>query len=230
MDGSITNIVESLPLSEDHSEPSARPSDDATHARRIDWHYPVIKRVVDFGAAIVLGIPFLLLLPFLALAIYLDSPGPTFYSQMRVGRNGNHFRIYKLRSMAIDAERHGAVWAQSADPRVTRVGRWLRKTRVDEFPQLLNIIRGEMTLVGPRPERPEFTAELELALDGYHERHVVTPGLTGWAQVNYSYTNSIDGSRIKLDYDLWYVRHAGPKVDVIILWRTARVMLGRKGW
>lgn len=194
------------------------------------WYYLGFKKTIDLISVIALGVPSLFLLPLLALAIRLDSPGPIFYGQTRVGRNGRHFRIYKLRTMRSDAESGDAVWASAVDSRVTRVGRLLRKTRADELPQLLNILRGEMTLIGPRPERPEFMALLRAELPRYEERHAVTPGITGWAQVNHSYTNTVEGARIKLDLDLYYVAHASLTLDLVILWRTVLVVFRCQGW
>jgi lipopolysaccharide/colanic/teichoic acid biosynthesis glycosyltransferase len=169
------------------------------------------------------------LLPLIALAIRLDSSGPIFYSQRRVGLGGKIFRIYKFRTMRSDAEANGAVWASEKDPRVTNVGSLMRRTRFDELPQLLNVLRGEMSFVGPRPERPEFTDQLAEAFDGYDKRHAVKPGLTGWAQVCYRYTSSIKDTRVKVEYDLYYVKHANFLLDLRILVRTAWVVLRMRG-
>jgi lipopolysaccharide/colanic/teichoic acid biosynthesis glycosyltransferase len=141
--------------------------------------YAALKRGLDIAAALGIGLFLLPVLPLIALAIVLDSRGPAFYSQVRVGLGGTPFRIYKFRTMRTDAERAGAVWATAADPRVTRVGRIMRRTRIDELPQIWNVLRGDMTLVGPRPERPEFTETLAREIHGYHVRHTVKPGLTG---------------------------------------------------
>jgi exopolysaccharide biosynthesis polyprenyl glycosylphosphotransferase len=191
--------------------------------------YALAKRGLDLLVAIGLGLAVLPTLPLIALAIKLDSPGPVFYTQDRVGLGGRIFRIYKFRTMRRDAERHGAVWASERDPRVTRIGRFLRLTRVDEIPQLWNVIRGDMTLVGPRPERPEFTADLARTLPGYDKRHVVKPGLTGWAQVCYRYASSVRDTKIKVEYDLYYIKHASLWLDMKILWRTIGVVLGMRG-
>jgi lipopolysaccharide/colanic/teichoic acid biosynthesis glycosyltransferase len=146
-----------------------------------------------------------------------------------VGLGGEIFRIYKFRTMRQDAEAGGARWATHADPRITRCGRFMRKTRIDELPQLWNILNGSMTLVGPRPERPEFTVTLAREIPGYDLRHSVKPGLTGWAQVRYRYTSSIKDSRVKAEYDLYYVKFMSLRLDLKILLRTIGVVLGMKG-
>jgi lipopolysaccharide/colanic/teichoic acid biosynthesis glycosyltransferase len=147
------------------------------------------------------------------------------YRQARVTRDGRVFRIMKLRTMRVDAERFGATWAAERDPRITRVGNFLRRTRLDELPQLFNVLRGDMSIVGPRPERPEFTEELAAKLPLYHERHRMRAGLTGWAQVNYPYGASLDDARSKLSYDLYYVKNFGVLFDLLILMQTLRVVL-----
>lgn len=188
------------------------------------------KRLLDI---LVSGIALLLLSPVLllaALAIKLDSKGPIFYSQSRVGLMGTPYKIYKYRSMRTDAEANGiAVWAGEDDPRITKVGKFLRQTRIDELPQIWNILKGEMSLVGPRPERPLFVAQLAEALPYYHERHRVKPGLTGWAQINYRYGASKDDSRMKLRYDLYYAKNFSVFLDIIILMKTIRVVLWPDG-
>jgi exopolysaccharide biosynthesis polyprenyl glycosylphosphotransferase len=191
--------------------------------------YALAKRGLDLLAAAGLGLAVLPTLPLIVLAIRLDSPGPVLYTQNRVGLGGRVFRIYKFRTMRQDAERHGAVWASERDPRVTRVGRFLRLTRIDELPQLWNVLRGDMTLVGPRPERPEFTTDLAATLPGYDKRHAVKPGLTGWAQVCYRYASSVRDTKIKVEYDLYYIKHASLWLDLKILWRTIGVVLGMRG-
>jgi lipopolysaccharide/colanic/teichoic acid biosynthesis glycosyltransferase len=170
------------------------------------------------------------LLPVIALAIRADSPGPVFYRQRRVGQNGREFQIIKFRSMRTDAEQNGAVWAQEGDPRVTRVGRFMRRVRIDELPQLWNVIRGDMTLVGPRPERPEFTSLLQSELPGYAHRHSVKPGLTGWAQIRYRYASSVQDTAKKLEYDLYYVRHRSLLFDIKIMFLTIPVILHMRGF
>jgi exopolysaccharide biosynthesis polyprenyl glycosylphosphotransferase len=158
--------------------------------------------------------------PFIALAIYLESPGPIFYTQERVGLGGRRFRAYKFRSMVPDAEKDRAVWAERNDPRVTRVGRILRKTHVDEFPQFLNILKGEMSAVGPRPERPEFEEELAREIPFYRVRYAVKPGMAGWGLVKQGYGASKEDARLKLQYDLYYIKHQSLWLDIVILLKT----------
>jgi exopolysaccharide biosynthesis polyprenyl glycosylphosphotransferase len=194
-----------------------------------DGRYSLAKRAIDVGVAAGLAIAVLPVLPLVALAIKLDSPGPIFYSQERVGLNGRRFRIYKFRTMRQDAEKHGAVWASKQDARITRVGTLMRKTRMDELPQLWNLLRGDMALVGPRPERPEFTSRLAEEIPSYDLRHAVKPGLTGWAQVCYRYTSSFRDTRAKVEYDLYYVKHCSLRFDLRIMLRTIGVVLAMKG-
>lgn len=192
--------------------------------------YPMLKRAVDFISA-VLGLAVLaLLFPFIALAIKLDSKGDIFYRQTRVGKNGMLFDIIKFRSMVADAEKlTGAVFAGKNDMRVTRVGRFMRKTRLDELPQLWNILRGDMSLVGPRPERPEHVKRLQESIPFYRTRLIVPPGLTGWAQVRYQYGADDRDALIKLQYDLFYIRHQSAFLDFSILLRTVGKVLGMGG-
>ena len=185
----------------------------------------VLKRTLDL---VVSSVALLLLSPFLLaamLAIRLEDSGPALYRQTRVTRGGRPFQINKLRTMRVDAERAGAVWAAKADPRITRIGAFLRRTRLDEVPQLLNVLRGEMSFVGPRPERPDFVAMLTEAIPLYKERHVAKAGLTGWAQINYPYGASIDDARSKLSYDLYYVKNFSVLFDLLIILQTIRVVL-----
>ncbi|HWQ15174.1 MAG TPA: sugar transferase [Roseiflexaceae bacterium] len=192
--------------------------------------HSILKRLIDLVVGLALGLAFVLLLPLIALAIRLDSPGPIFYRQERVGRHGRRFFVYKLRSMRADAERDGeAQWASRDDPRITRVGRWLRRARLDELPQVLNVIRGEMSLVGPRPERPQFIAQLQREIPFYRTRLAARPGLTGWAQINYGYGNTVEDALVKLQYDLFYLKHQSPWFDLIILLRTIVVVLRLRG-
>ncbi len=192
--------------------------------------YRAIKRLVDLIMCLPLVVLLGAVVPLVALANAAASPGPLFYTQTRVGRGGRTFRIYKFRSMRPDAEKDGrAVWAQSEDPRITPVGRWLRRTRLDELPQCLNLLRGEMSVVGPRPERPEFVDQLAAAIPYYRARHAVRPGLTGWAQVHMHYGASVDDSRMKLEYDLYYVKHYSPLLDLQIMVRTAAIMVQLQG-
>ncbi len=192
--------------------------------------YALLRRLIDMVVALA-GLALLsALLPVLALSITLDSPGPVFYSQRRVGRGGREFSIHKLRSMVVGAEdESGARWAEAGDPRVTRVGRFLRRTRLDECPQLWNVLRGEMSLIGPRPERPEFMQQLAEQIPLYRTRLVATPGLTGWAQVRYRYGNSPEDALRKLQYDLYYIRRQSPLLDLLILMRTIGVILLMRG-
>ncbi|MEP9402634.1 TIGR03013 family XrtA/PEP-CTERM system glycosyltransferase [Sphingomonas sp. VNH70] len=190
----------------------------------------IFKRLFDIAASatlLTLTLPLILLA---ALLVKLDSKGPVFYRQRRVGLYGVPFDIPKLRSMRTDAEVAGtAVWAEKDDPRITRVGRFLRKTRIDELPQCWSVLKGEMSFVGPRPERPQFVADLEEALRYYAERHMVKPGITGWAQINYPYGASIDDARQKLEYDLYYAKNYSPFLDLLILLQTLRVILWSSG-
>jgi len=164
------------------------------------------------------------------LAVRLTSPGPAIYRQPRVGLKGQVFNVLKFRSMYIDAEaRTGAVWAQKDDPRVTPVGHWLRKLRLDELPQFFNVLKGEMAIVGPRPERPEFVKILSEQIPFYGERHSVLPGITGWAQINHKYGDTMEDTITKLEYDLYYLKHLSLSLDMYIAFHTAKVMLMRKG-
>lgn len=189
-----------------------------------------IKRVFDIVGAI-LALPiFLLVLPFVAIAIRMDSPGPLFYRQTRAGRAGRYFQIVKFRTMGTDAESDGkARWASDNDPRITRVGLFLRKTRIDELPQFINVLMGDMSLVGPRPERPEIENNLDDVLPHYFIRRLVKPGITGWAQVHYKYGNSVEDSLRKLQYDAYYVRYWSITMDIYVVLRTVGVMIGSRG-
>jgi sugar transferase (PEP-CTERM system associated) len=189
-----------------------------------------IRRVLS---AIVAAVVLVLLLPvFLVIAVFikLDSPGNVFYSQIRVGRSNKPIRIYKFRSMCADAEKNGdAVWAVENDPRITRVGQFLRKTRIDELPQLFNVLIGELDFVGPRPERPEFVEKLQSMIPYYSLRHTVKPGITGWAQVMFHYGSTIDDSKEKLQYDLFYIKNMSLKLDLLILFHTVKIVLLGRG-
>lgn len=192
--------------------------------------YEMAMRTVDVLLALA-GLTFLLALcPLIMLANYFWSPGPLFYSQTRVGRAGKLYRILKFRSMVPDAEKiSGAVWAQAVDMRITPVGHILRKTRLDEIPQVWNVLKGEMSMIGPRPERPEFVEELAKQIPFYKSRHAVKPGLTGWAQVKYEYGASVEDALIKLQYDLYYIKHRSWLLNLLILYKTVNVVLGLKG-
>jgi exopolysaccharide biosynthesis polyprenyl glycosylphosphotransferase len=189
-----------------------------------------LKRLIDIFLALVgllVSLPLLLLA---ALAIRLDSPGPVLFRQRRIGWMGRPFELLKFRSMRAEAEKDsGPQWAAQDDPRITFVGNILRKTHFDELPQMINILRGQMSFVGPRPERPEFVGPLSDAINFYHLRHYVLPGITGWAQVNYPYGASLEDARRKLQYDLYYVCNASPLLDLRTLLRTARVVIFRQG-
>jgi len=192
--------------------------------------YPTFKRLIDILLSLVGMSVFLLLLPFLALAIKLDSPGSIFYWQERTGLNGRSFRIYKFRSMRSDAEAEtGAVFSKEGDPRITRVGWFIRKTRLDELPQIYNILRGDMSIVGPRPERPEHVKRLTEKIPFYRTRLVIRPGLTGWAQVRYGYGSTDEDALVKLQYDLYYIRHQSLALDLNIMVRTVGKVLRMSG-
>ena len=190
---------------------------------------PVAKRVLDVVVAVTLGVPGAVLGVLAAAAILLETGRPVFYSQMRQGRGGRLFRLTKFRTMGLDAEADGPRWSPKNDPRITRVGRVLRQTHVDELPNLWAVLRGDMSMVGPRPERPEFIAALEREVPLYRTRLTVAPGLTGWAQVNTEYGDSVEDATTKLEYDLYYVRHRSLLFDISILARTVGRMLGWKG-
>src|SRR5499426_284114 len=187
--------------------------------------YKRARRMMDVTMSIIIGLLTSPVMLITALAIKLDSRGPVFYFQERVGLHNTTFRIVKFRSMRVDAEANGPVWANEGDPRVTRVGRWIRKLRIDELPQLFNIIRGEMSLIGPRPERPVFVEQLEQRIPYYSERHLVKPGLTGWAQVRYPYGASFEDALEKHQYDLYYIKNQSPMLDALILLETVRIVL-----
>ena len=184
-----------------------------------------LKRLVDCLASI---IGLILLSPFwsaVALLIRLDSPGPIFYKQTRIGRMGLPYTLWKFRSMRLGAEENGIQWAAEDDARITRLGRWLRKWRIDELPQLINVLKGEMSLVGPRPERPVFVNELRGTIPYYDLRHTVRPGITGWAQTGFRYGSSIEDAHVKLQYDLYYIKNLSLSLDSRIFLRTIRVVL-----
>jgi len=188
-----------------------------------------VKRVVDLLCALVvfvLSAPAMLLT---AIVVRLESPGPILYRQERVGENGRVFTLLKFRSMRIDAEQGTPVWAKDGDERVTRVGRVIRVTRLDELPQLWNVLKGDMSFIGPRPERPFFVQQLAEAVPFYMARHSVRPGLTGWAQVKYRYGSSVEDAVEKLRYDLYYIKHLSLVFDMTILIDTVRVIVSGKG-
>jgi sugar transferase (PEP-CTERM system associated) len=189
-----------------------------------------MKRLIDVfagGLGLLMSVPVSLAA---IVAIRLTSAGPVLYRQRRVGQHGRVFQLYKFRSMRIDAEdMTGAVWAKPNDARITPVGRILRTTRIDELPQLWNVVRGDMSLVGPRPERPEFIADLTKRIPFYGQRHMVKPGITGWAQVSYSYADSVESTLEKLQYDLFYIKNLSVSLDLFILFKTIKTVLMRRG-
>jgi exopolysaccharide biosynthesis polyprenyl glycosylphosphotransferase len=191
---------------------------------------PLTKRVVDIGVALALSAVGLCLTPFIVLAVLMESGRPILYRQPRLGRGGQPFLMTKFRTMSRDAESDGqARWSVPGDRRVTRVGRLLRRTRLDELPNLLNVLRGEMSMVGPRPERPQFIEQLEREVPLYRARLIVAPGLTGWAQVNWPYGDSVADAVVKLEFDLYYIKHQSLWFDMAILLRTVGTMLRFRG-
>jgi len=190
----------------------------------------VLKEVTSFVVSAALMLLFLPLLPVIALLIKMDSGGPVFFRQERVGQDGKIFMLWKFRSMKVDAEQEtGPVWSAPEDLRVTRIGKYLRRTRLDELPQLFNILKGEMSLVGPRPERPHFVKQLSELIPFYNLRHSVKPGVTGWAQINYKYGNSVEDAIEKLQYDLFYIKNMSWLLDLIIIFNTVKIVLVRRG-
>jgi sugar transferase (PEP-CTERM system associated) len=189
----------------------------------------LLRSLVHRFVALVGGILALPIGLLTALLIKLDSRGPVFYRQERVGNNGKTFVLLKFRSMRVDAEQAGPVWASKDDDRTTRVGRIIRKVRIDEIPQFWNILRGEMAFVGPRPERPHFVAQLAQEIPYYEQRHLIPPGLTGWAQIKYPYGASIEDARQKLQYDLFYVKNQSLMLDAIVLFETIKIIIFGRG-
>lgn len=189
-----------------------------------------MKRIVDIAASLA-GLFFLWpAMLATAIAVRLDSPGPVLFKQERTGRSGRPFTLMKFRSMRVDAEKNtGPVWAQENDPRITRVGNFIRKTRLDELPQLINILGGSMSLVGPRPERPTFVADLSEKIPYFEQRHIVKPGMTGWAQINYPYGNTQEDALQKLQYDLFYIKYHSTLFDLSIIFNTIKTVILRKG-
>ena len=189
----------------------------------------ILRRIVSITVSFVglaICLPFI---PFIILAVHLTSPGPIFFRQTRVGLRGRHFSVLKFRTMRQDAEEQGAVWATRNDPRVTSIGRFMRLTRLDEIPQLWNVLRGEMGFVGPRPERPEFVKWLSSEIPFYELRHMIRPGITGWAQVRYRYGASLKETKLKLEYDLYYVKHLSLGLDLLIMFETIKTISLRRG-
>jgi len=198
--------------------------------RRVSDFFELVKRLIDIMGGIVGTLLLLVLLPFLALAILIDDGRPIFYSQVRSGRTGYDYKIIKLRTMHRNAEANGQPqWAKEHDKRTTRIGRFLRKTHLDELPQFLNVLRGEMSLVGPRAERPELIELFQRHVPFYRARLLVKPGITGWAQINMGYASTIEETIIKLEYDLYYIKNRNLWLDLLILLRTPATMLGFRG-
>jgi sugar transferase (PEP-CTERM system associated) len=197
---------------------------------RLRPKHSLIRRAISTVSALVLTIGTLALVPFIAILIKLSSRGPVLYSQKRVGLDGKIFQCYKFRTMRSDAEADsGPTWACDDDPRITKVGRFLRISRLDEIPQLWNVLKGDMEFVGPRPERPEFVEKLSLAIPYYNLRHATRPGITGWAQTRYKYGNTIEDSKEKLRYDLYYIKNCSTTFDLWIVFNTVRTVLLGKG-
>jgi sugar transferase (PEP-CTERM system associated) len=196
---------------------------------RIHHWQQALRVLASASVALVLLTLFLPFFPFVVLLIRLTSKGPIFFRQTRVGVGGKPFYVYKFRSMRTDAEAAGAKWAVKNDPRVTAFGMFMRKTRIDEIPQLWNVLRGDMGLVGPRPERPEFIPYLVENLPFYDLRHLIRPGLTGWAQVRYGYGATLEEAREKLEYDLYYVKHMSLGLDLLIMFETIKIIIRRRG-
>ena len=192
--------------------------------------YEEMKRFFDIVFAVIFGIIILPFIPLIALTIKAGSSGSVLYRQRRVGKNGKNFEIIKFRTMRTDAEKEtGAVWAQEDDPRTTHLGRILRKTRIDELPQLWNILKGEMSFVGPRAERPEFHEKLKKEVPFYEERYIINPGLSGWAQINYHYGSSVNDAAYKLQYDLYYIKNRSLILDLGIILKTINIALRQAG-
>ncbi|HRI20776.1 MAG TPA: sugar transferase [Panacibacter sp.] len=194
-----------------------------------NWYGKAI-RAFDILISLALFITFIISIPFIWLANFITSPGPLFYRQIRVGKNGRNFTIIKFRSMHINAESDGeARFTEENDERITAVGSFLRKSRIDELPQVINILRGDMSLVGPRPERPEFVALFVQRNPDYALRNLVKPGLTGWGQVKYKYTSNMEDGLKKLEYDLYFLKHRSFSMDFEIMWRTFVAVMSRSG-
>ena len=197
---------------------------------RFSTFFRIVRRILNFSVALIGLVLALPLLPFIALGVKLTSPGPVFYHQKRVGRGNKTFYCYKFRTMRKDAEADtGATWATDDDPRITRFGKFLRASRLDEIPQLWCVLKGDMHFVGPRPERPEFVERLKEAIPYYEVRHMVRPGITGWAQVQYKYGNTVEDAREKLQYDLFYIKNASVGLDFWIVFQTIKIVLLGRG-
>jgi sugar transferase (PEP-CTERM system associated) len=220
----IERLLGRLPL--DGLNPSAL---IFTYGFNVKASQQIVRRMVSITVSFIglaICLPFI---PFIILAVRLSSPGPIFFRQTRVGLRGRPFSVYKFRTMRQDAEANGVVWAIKNDPRVTSLGRFMRKTRLDEIPQLWNVLRGEMAFVGPRPERPEFVQWLTEEIPYYDLRHLIRPGITGWAQVRYQYGASLEETKQKLEYDLYYVKHLSLGLDLLIMFETIKTIILRRG-
>jgi sugar transferase (PEP-CTERM system associated) len=200
-----------------------------SHGFRRSSTFIVLRRLLSVVISLVGLILALPLFPIVMLIILLDSPGPIFYSQTRVGKGNRNFKVVKFRTMRQDAEVNGAQWSQENDPRVTRMGRFLRRSRLDEIPQLWCVLKGDMAFVGPRPERPEFVEQLSKEIPYYGVRHMVRPGLTGWAQIKYKYGSTVADAREKLQYDLFYIKNASLGLDLLIMFQTIKTVILRRG-
>lgn len=200
-----------------------------TDGFKIKASQQILRRLVSVAVALLALLICLPFIPAIMLAVRLSSPGPIFFSQKRVGLRGRLFNVYKFRTMRQDAETNGAVWATKNDPRITALGRFMRKTRLDEIPQLWNVLRGEMAFVGPRPERPEFVRWLSNEVPYYDLRHMIRPGITGWAQVRFQYGASLEEAKRKLEYDLYYLKHLSLGLDLLIMFETIKTIVLRRG-
>ncbi len=200
-----------------------------TYGFRVKASQQIVRRLVSMlvaFTALLICLPFI---PFIMLAVRLSSPGPIFFGQIRVGLRGRLFTVHKFRTMRKDAEAKGAVWATKNDPRITPLGMFMRKTRLDEIPQLWNVLRGDMGFVGPRPERPEFVQWLSSEIPYYELRHMIRPGITGWAQVRYQYGATLEETKKKLEYDLYYLKHLSLGLDLLIMFETIKTIVLRRG-
>ena len=200
-----------------------------THGFNVKATQQILRRIVSIVISFVCLVLCLPLLPCLMIAVRLSSPGPIFFRQVRVGMRGKPFEVIKFRTMRQDAEKNGAQWATKNDSRVTRLGRFMRKTRLDEIPQFWNVLKGDMGFVGPRPERPEFVEWLNSEVHFYELRHIIRPGLTGWAQVRYGYGATLEETKQKLEYDLYYAKHMSVGLDLLIVFETIKTIILRRG-
>jgi len=200
-----------------------------TYGFRVKASQQIVRRLVSMLVALTALLICLPFIPFIMLAVRLSSPGPIFFGQIRVGLRGRLFTVHKFRTMRKDAEAKGAVWATKNDPRITSLGRFMRKTRLDEIPQLWNVLRGDMGFVGPRPERPEFVQWLSSEIPYYELRHMIRPGITGWAQVRYQYGATLEETKKKLEYDLYYLKHLSLGLDLLIMFETIKTIVLRRG-